>query len=284
MKQSTLVTATSVAILSITTAVGPTASSAERLPNIKGRVHATTDDSHFVMQTERFFVRINRSKISPEMQNRLLKASLANVETEVAPPADAIDLQWPTVQIHDQGELKELKINEPEYFRVMGDKVQLRGTVGFSNDSSMFLILSGVQLYQLTGETLSEAQAAYLKSKTIGDSINLTMDLGKAVSVGSFQQPPGTASEPQKPDRFLAGRDTFEIVGTLVHSFSDPLVIVQVEKTFIQLKKSLVPKEALGSPGKTVEFKAPMSAIDFVWSYEQASRPIRQPAQYRPIK
>lgn len=266
------------------TAISTVASSGERIPNIKGRVHATTDDSHFVMQTEKFFVRINRSKLSPEMQKQLLKASLANVETEVAPPVDAIDLKWPTVQIHHQSELQELTLNEPEYFRVLGEKVQLRGTVGFSTDSSLILILSGLQLYQLKGETLSQAQATYLKSKNIGDSINLTVDLGKAQRVGSFQQLPATSGEPEKPDRFLTSKETFEIVGTLVHSFSDPLVIVQVDTTFFQLKKSLLPKGELDSPGKTVDFKAPMSAIDFVWSYERPASPIRQPAQFRPIE
>jgi hypothetical protein len=284
MTKSNFFNVTSVAVLSMATAISTVASSAERVPNIKGRVHATTDDSHFVMQTEKFFVRINRSKISPEMQKRLLKASLANIETEVTPPADAIDLKWPTVQIHHKSDLQELTLKEPEYFRVLGEKVQLRGTVGFSTDSSLFLILSGLQLYQLKGEALSEAQATYLKSKNVGDSINLTMDFGKAQKVGSFQQPPATIVEPQNPDRFLAGKETFEIVGTLVHSFSDPLEIVQVETTFFQLKKSLLPKREFGSPGKTVDFKAPMSAIDFVWSYERPASPIRQPSHFRPIE
>ncbi|MBN8541207.1 MAG: hypothetical protein J0L82_12520 [Deltaproteobacteria bacterium] len=283
MKKCTLVTVASVAVLSMTTTASTTASSAERVPNIKGRVHATTDDSHFVMQTEKFFVRINRSKLSPEMQIRLLKASLANIETEVAPPAGAIDLKWPNVQIHQKSDLQELTLKEPEYFRVLGEKVQLRGTVGFSTDSSVFLILSGLQLYQLKGEALSEAQATYLESKNVGDSINLTLDLGKAQKMGSIQQPSATVGEPQKPDRFLAGKGTFEITGTLVHSFSDPLVIVQVETTFFQLKRNLLPKGEFSSPGKTVDFKAPMSAIDFVWSYERPASPIRQPAHFRPV-
>ncbi|MDZ4083494.1 MAG: hypothetical protein U1E10_11200 [Bdellovibrionales bacterium] len=287
MKKSTLVTATSVAILSMATAANSGATSEERVPNIKGRVHSTTDDSHFVMQTENFFVRINRSKISREMQSRLLKASLANMETEVAPPAEAIELKWPTVQIYRKEALldsQERTKPEPQYFRVIGEKVQLRGTVGYSSDSSRFLVLSGFQLYQLKADELSTTQVAYLSSKNIGDSINLTFDRDKASKVGSLLLPPATIGEPKTPDRFLAGKGKFEIAGTLVHSFSDPLVIVQVESTFFQLKKNHLPKGEYSSPGKLVDFKAPMSAIDFVWSYEQPASPIRQPAHFRPIE
>lgn len=280
MKHGNFKPTVSILLVALASAACQKAWSAESAPNIKGRVHATTDDTHFVLQTEKFFVRINRSKIPIEMQQRLLRASLANAVTEVSAPGEAIEQTWPTVEVR-KNEIQNLKVAAPELLRVIGDKVQLRGTVEYSTDASQFLILSGQRLYELKTKDLSPQQVSYLNARNVGDDINMTLSSKDARRVGTIQQPPPVNGSAIPNDFYLEDNGEIHLVGTLVHSFSDPLIIVQVENAFFQLLKSRLPPGDFDSPGKTVEIKAPMSAIDFVWTLDK-SLPIRQPAYFNP--
>lgn len=289
-------------VIALVSLVG-SSSAADRstMKHLDGVVLLSTDDQHFVVQTKDYTFRIDKSKLSPELQDRLNKASLSQAEASFDAPHGAIELRWPTFLAAGPGDLKKLERDSPDKVQIIGDKISVKGVLSMSFSDSHFLVQSEDKLYRLDRSLLSSDIRQSLEKKAVGDKVNLTLDLESAKQVGTLTDfPPGAGNDadrvpasvrrpvPSNDESVTFKKGTLRIVGTLVHSFNTPLVVIQVKDTFLQMRRDgLVGVEGTTpadyeKPGRVVHVQAPLQAVDFVWSYatpveKSVSRPHQSP-------
>ncbi len=251
--------------------------------HLDGELLLTTDNHHFVVQTDKYFFRINRAKLDADLQRRLEQAAFAHAKARFSTPGDSIELRWPTVLPPGKSSLKELEREVPDKVQVLGDKIAVKGKLALSFNDEHFLVQSDGKLYRLDRKSLNADLNQSLEKTSIGDKVNLTVDLASAQHVGtlidSSRMPASVAQADRTQDEAITfGKGMLRIVGTLVHSFDTPLVIIQVKDTFLQLKRDgLVFTDGtkpadIEKPGRHVNVQAPLHAVDFIWSYDPQSQ------------
>lgn len=251
--------------------------------HLDGELLLTTDDHHFVVQTDKYFFRINRAKLDADLQRRLEQAAFAHAKARFSTPGDSIEFRWPTVLPPGKSSLKELEREVPDKVQVLGDKIAVKGKLALSFNDEHFLVQSDGKLYRLDRKSLSADLNQSLAKTPIGDKVNLTVDLASAQHVGtlidSSRMPASVAQADRTQDEAITfGKGMLRIVGTLVHSFDTPLVIIQVKDTFLQLKRDgLVFTDGtkpadIEKPGRHINVQAPLHAVDFIWRYDPQSQ------------
>lgn len=259
--------------------------------HLDGELLLTTDDHHFVVRTDKYFFRINRAKLDADLQRRLEQAAFAHAKARFDTPDDSIELRWPTVLPTGKSSLKALEREVPDMVQIFGDKIAVKGKLALSFNDEHFLVQSDGKLYRLDRKSLSADVNQSLAKASIGDKVNLTVDLASAQHVGTLIDSSIKADEPSarmpasvaqadrtQEDAITYGKGMLRIVGTLVHSFNTPLVIIQVKDTYLQLKRDgLIFTDGTKSadiekPGRHVNVQAPLHAVDFIWRYEPQSQ------------
>jgi hypothetical protein len=258
-------------------------------PTMSGVAIQTYEDSHFIIQTARYFFRVEKSNLTPEIRTELDRAVETGQWRGFTIPLKAISHAWPVAQDFGGGQaVPELKTNSNEmrdHIIRHDNQVEIGGIIAASFQESHYIVLSNGSLYLILKSSLSENENEQLARMSPGERVDVSVPTDSLQIAGQFTDAAESKKTAKRSETESVKRDGDQITisGVVFHSFSDPLVIIRVNQTYFQLKRewlegSVNPK--LNLPGTFVKVRAPIEAVDFVWTVptiENAS-PIRAPS------
>jgi hypothetical protein len=149
-------------------------------------------------------------------------------------------------------------------------QVSLRGNTAFSFSEAFFLIQVNDGVYQIRKSALSSEQIEHLTKAGAGGEVDISIPT-KAVDLAwSFKQPVirKTASV-ENTDKVKMGKSEVGLIGTVLYSFDEPLVLVQSNDVIYQIQRKMISTAtpaAFDNPGSKVQLTTPIEAVQFVWS------------------
>lgn len=255
---------------------------------IAGVAIHTFEDSHYVIQTDRYFFRVEKSKLTPDVRTELDRAVQESRWRGFAIPHQAISDAWPVSPSPDDAAVRFSKTNSTrrqDHIIRQGDQVEIAGTVAISFQASHYIFLSNGKLYLILKSALSEKENKQFEKLSIGEPAELSIPAKSLRYAGRFSVPVDSTrvADIARPEGASTNHGHLTISGVVLLSFSDPLVLVRANQIYFQLKRAMIEDPVSGNlnrPGSFVKVRAPIEAVDFVWAtpINDDSSLIRAPA------
>lgn len=253
---------------------------------ISGRTLSTFAEDSFVLETDKYNYKIEKTILSKEVVRMLERASGQSKLVQVEIPRKAIQYIWPSrkVNVSDSDTRKYSQFTQRLAVEAKENKglVSLKGTSVYSFSEPYFLVEVGQSIYQLKKSSLSKEQRSLLDAVYPGDRVEIAVKKSAVGLSWNFKQSVarGVASA-QPMDEVKYFGSSIQVKGTLLHSFDDPFVLVQSQDAIYQIRRNeistLVPK-ALDRPGSSVQLQAPVRAVELIWPSNPGIMHVRFPA------
>ena len=243
---------------------------------LQGRSLATLTEDYFVVQTDKFFYKIARNGLAPDLSLKLEKGVINNQHLAFNIPQEKIEYVWPVVfweSTKQPENINELNKNELDTNKLENaGKVQLTGVLALSFSAEYYLIQSGYTVYQLKKSSLSQEQLSALKQVGIGEQISIAIPKSSINYSWNFKQVVSRNIASVTPraelDEMSLNETYLTLKGTVLHSASESTVIVQSKDLIYHLKRNGVltktPK-LLATNGARIQLMVPVNAIEFFW-------------------
>ena len=231
----------------------------------------TLEEANFVIQTDRYFLRVQKSKLSSDVVAKLAADLGSNQKRVHIIPHQAVSHTWPINTMSYLNKQYKSKSEPRDYVFPKKDGIEFAGTVAFSSVDSHYMLLSRGKLYLVLKSALSRSQYVWMSKVSVGERIEILFEPTAIQLAGQFTETVDAANGPSEPEleTVIVDGPNISIAGVVLHSFSDPMVIVRSQKTYFQLNRSLLEasiRRKLDQPGSFVKIRAPSAAISFVWA------------------
>lgn len=243
------------------------------LLRLEGRSLATLTEDYFVVQTDKFFYKINKNGLASDLKVKLENGALNNQNLAVNIPQEKIEYIWPVVFWESNKQLKkdyELNKNELAFnISTNAKKIQLKGVLALSFSPDYYLIQGSDTVYQLKKSSLSKEQLNVIKQIGIGGQISISIPKSAINYSWNFKQIISrNVASIEEPDEMSLNETYLTLKGTVLYSASEPTVIVQSKDLIYHLKRKGVltktPK-LLGINGARIQLMVPVNAVEFFW-------------------
>lgn len=242
----------------------------EAKTRVVGKALIGIDDTNYVIQTDKYYYKIVKNKISKQLSKRLETAALNGQKLTITLPNRGIELVWPISfnrknNVHPNTVLtaKKSKIKKG------ADHIQLNGTLMLSMAEPYYLVQVNETIYQIKKSALDKQQLNALNSVQVGSPINIEL-LPKAISYtwNYHTYTSRTIASIPENDSVSENASYVRINGTILYSASEPSIIVQSEDHYYQLKRNSISTQEpqlLDVHGARVKLVVPLKGIEFSW-------------------
>lgn len=239
---------------------------------LDGRALISFTTEHIFLQTDRYIYKLGKRELPAGLRVELEKATVQNAVVSVTVPRAAIESLWPATPREPQagGRHAALAKKPPSDVRASNGRVTLRGANVFSFTEDFSHIEAGGSIYQIRKAALTPELSHYFAKLGMGERVEVTVPQNAVDMSWRYQPaPPRRVAAVAEPDEVTIGDKEVEVRGTVLFSFDDSFALIQSKGAIYQVEKKRVvtdtPK-ALDNPGSTVVVKAPIEALQFVWS------------------
>lgn len=239
--------------------------------DLAGKSLFSFSEEFTLFQTQSRIYRIRNKELSIEDRKLLDFSSVYGKLINISIPKVALEYSWtafPASVVRNELVNATNENLKPEALLNDGT-ISLMGTSWYSYNEPFVLVQVKDSIYRLNSSDLTPLQISEVERIAPGGRIHLsvpTRALNFAWTVR--QDPQSLGSEFVDHDLIATKEDHIHIRGTVLHSFSDPLALIQSRGSIVQLRKILLTAkntELLEQVGQRVEVSAPIGAIVSVW-------------------
>lgn len=267
-------------LMSILLTLTGVSADAESNVTVEGQAQYSFRPGHYALQTSRGTLHIRGEFLSTSTRRQLERATASAGDIRIEIPARSVEYYSDPIELA----VVETSQREIEGFWIFNPKqARIEGTKRTSWEESFYLIQAGHKVLKVSVNRLSPGQARRIQSVGPGGHVSVEVPI-RSVEL-AWVLP---LSEPEIPalavinDKVTVEMDHVEITGTVLWSWSEAKSEVLSRNHVFRFNRSAADAFVAGDldrPGSRVTVKAPLAAVDAIWSVDtEDSIMMRDPA------